>query len=36
MKALRSRVPGGPLATLLGAWLLAYTGGWAFTIAIAV
>jgi MFS family permease len=29
-------VPGGPLATLLGAWLLAYTGGWAFTIALAV
>jgi MFS family permease len=36
MKALRSRMPGGPLSTLLGAWLLAYTGSWAFTIAVAV
>jgi MFS family permease len=36
MSALRSRVPGGPLAPLRGAWRLAYTGGWAFTIAIAV
>jgi MFS family permease len=26
----------GPLGSLLGAWLLAATGGWAFTIAVAV
>jgi MFS family permease len=36
MGALRSRLPTGPLAALLGAWLLAYTGSWAFTIAVAV
>jgi MFS family permease len=33
---LRARFPSGPLAALLGAWLLAYTGSWAFTIAVAV
>ena len=36
MSAVRSRVPSGPIAALLGAWLLAYTGSWAFTIAVAV
>ena len=36
MDVLRSRLPSGPLAALLGAWLLAYTGSWAFTIAVAV
>lgn len=36
MGALRSRLPTGPLAALLRAWLLAYTGSWAFTIAVAV
>jgi MFS family permease len=30
------RVVRGPLGTLLGAWLLAAAGGWAFTIGIAV
>ena len=30
------RIVRGPLGTLLGAWLLASTGGWAFTIGIAV
>lgn len=34
--ALRARVPRGPLAVLLGAWLLVGTGGWAFSIALAV
>lgn len=34
--ALRARVPRGPLAVLLGAWLLVGTGGWAFAIALAV
>ena len=32
----RDRVPRGPLAVLLGAWLLVGTGGWAFSIALAV
>ena len=36
MGMLRSRLPSGPLAALLGAWLLAYTGSWACTIAVAV
>jgi MFS family permease len=34
--ALRARVPRGPLAVLLGAWLLVGTAGWAFSIALAV
>jgi MFS family permease len=34
--ALRARVPRGPLAVLLGAWLLVGTGGWAFSIGLAV
>ena len=29
-------MPRGPLATILSAWLLASTGGWAFTVALAV
>jgi MFS family permease len=33
---VRARLPGGPLRTLLGAWLLLGAGGWAFTVAIAV
>ena len=36
MNASRFRPPSGPLARLLTAWLLAGTGGWAFTIAAAV
>ena len=36
MDALFLRLPRGPLTSLLGAWLLAYTGSWAFTIALAV
>jgi MFS family permease len=36
MRGPMSRVPRGPLATILGAWLLASTGGWAFTVALAV
>lgn len=30
------RLVRGPLGSVLGAWLLASTGGWAFTIAVAV
>ena len=36
MNASRFRPPSGPLARLLTTWLLAGTGGWAFTIAAAV
>ncbi len=36
MIAWSLRIVRGPLGTLLGAWLLAATGGWAFTIGIAV
>jgi MFS family permease len=33
---LRSRSVRGPLGRLLGAWLLVGTGGWAFTVGLAV
>ena len=36
MRGVSSRVPRGPLAMILSAWLLASTGGWAFAIALAV
>lgn len=36
MRGLTSLVPKGPLATILSAWLLASTGWWAFTVALAV
>jgi MFS family permease len=36
MQELVSRLPGGPLRRLLAAWLLVGTGGWAFTVAVAV
>lgn len=36
MSASRFRPPSGPLAKLLTAWLLASTGGWAYTIVAAV
>jgi MFS family permease len=36
MQEFTSRLPSGPLLKLLAIWLLVGTGGWAFTVAIAV